>query len=176
MTEPATDSGTVGTELLETHCTIHAEPLLRGVATIIWGLPVITRAERDARRQLFPMARSLTFGGCMSTSNAETEAPVWDAEQWFQWVVHEELQAAIEQCCHSGQLLSAEVRALRLQRFSHRDQVRTEFAIQNLPEDQGAAALVLICWWVRIERAKTDWLARAESAPFTSRRGPRLRA
>ena len=76
------------------------------------------------------------------------------AEDWFDEVVHEEFQVAVEQCCHNGELLPAEIRALRLQRFCHRDQVRTEFAIHRLPEDRGGSALALICWWVRIARAK----------------------
>lgn len=77
-----------------------------------------------------------------------------DAEDWFRSVEHWELQVAIEQCCHNGELLPTEVRALRLQRFSHSEQVRTESMLDDLPEDHGASALALICWWVRIERAK----------------------
>jgi hypothetical protein len=77
-----------------------------------------------------------------------------EASAWFNDVVAEELQVALEQCCHNGELLPAEIRALRLQRFPHADQVRAEHAIRCLPTDEGGAALALICWWVRIARAK----------------------
>ena len=77
-----------------------------------------------------------------------------DAREWFDEVVDENLQVAIEQCCHNATLLPVEQRALRLQRFSHGDQQRTELLIDRLPPKHGSSALALICWWVRIERAK----------------------
>lgn len=48
-----------------------------GVAKIVWGLPIITDAERSAKRELFPYSRSLGYGGCMTPPNPPTEDAVW---------------------------------------------------------------------------------------------------
>lgn len=68
--------------------------------------------------------------------------------------MEEDLQVAIEQCCHNDRPLPVEQRALRLQRLSHVDQQRTELLIDRLPKQHGLSAIALICWWVRIEHAK----------------------
>ncbi len=78
-----------------------------------------------------------------------------EAEDWLSEIEAAELQVAIEQCCHNGQLLPVEVRALRLQHFPHAIQVECEAALRTLREMPGAEeALKLIYWWVRIERAQ----------------------
>jgi hypothetical protein len=76
-----------------------------------------------------------------------------EAGEWLWEVERLELQVALEQCCHDGRLLPAELRALRLQRFSHEIQVQCEHAIRQLT-GKSAPALELVYWWVRIERAQ----------------------
>jgi hypothetical protein len=76
-----------------------------------------------------------------------------EASAWLGEVERMELQVALEQCCHSGRLMPVELRALRLQRFPHGIQVQCESAIRQLTSGS-APALVLVYWWVRIERAQ----------------------
>ena len=38
----------------DTRCLIHEEPLHRGTAVVVWGLPAIGRAEYEATERLFP--------------------------------------------------------------------------------------------------------------------------
>lgn len=85
-----------------------------------------------------------------------------EANEWlneidrFSESVDETLHVALEQCCHDGKLLPAELRALRLQRFPHATQVRCEAALKRLC-NKSYPALKLVFWWVRIERAqRTD--------------------
>ena len=78
-----------------------------------------------------------------------------EADDWLSSIESADLQVAIERCCHNGQLLPVELRALRLQHFPHAIQVECEAAIRALREMPGSdAALQLIYWWVRIERAQ----------------------
>jgi len=85
-----------------------------------------------------------------------SEGPWTDeADDWLSEVESAELQVAIEQCCHNGELLPVELRALRLQRFPHATQVQCEAALKALQEMPGSdAALELVYWWVRIDRAQ----------------------
>jgi hypothetical protein len=99
----------------------------------------------------------LTNPDCDEALRAASSLAVpWDdeAQAWFDGVEQESLQVAMEQCCHAGRLLPVEERALRLQRFTHLDQQRAEHMIDRLPLKSGSSALDLVCWWVRIERAK----------------------
>jgi hypothetical protein len=76
-----------------------------------------------------------------------------EAGEWLWEVERDELQVALEQCCHDGRLLPTELRALRLQRFPHEIQIRCEHAIRRLTT-KATTALELVYWWVRIERAQ----------------------
>lgn len=58
-------------------CDVHGQPLQRGTAAVIWGLPVVGDAESRARLALFPNAHTHTYGGCMVPADAASEVEVW---------------------------------------------------------------------------------------------------
>lgn len=61
----------------DTHCDVHDQPLQRGKAEVIWGLPVEREAETRARLALFPSALTHTYGGCIVPADAASEVDVW---------------------------------------------------------------------------------------------------
>jgi hypothetical protein len=108
-----------------------------------------TVGEAETYDFLASMDNDAAFSAACALEGPWTE----EAGQWLWEVERDELQVALEQCCHDGKLMSAELRALRLQRFPHAIQVQCEHAIRRLT-DESRPALELIYWWVRIERAQ----------------------
>jgi hypothetical protein len=50
-------------------CSIHNEPLLRGLVSIRYGLFRFSPEFREAQSTLFPNARSFVLGGCRVSPN-----------------------------------------------------------------------------------------------------------
>ena len=101
-----------------------------------------------------PRNEEAFYAACALEQPWDEEADEWlDEINRFSESDGETLHVALEQCCHDGKLLSAELRALRLQRFPHTMQVHCEAAIKQL-RNESYPALELVFWWVRIERAQ----------------------
>lgn len=90
------------------------------------------------------------------------------AVDWVEEVIEDGLAVPVEQCLHDGGLLSCELRALRLARFTPGTAAKAEGAIDRLPADGAEAALTFVYWLVRIERARRTGHAQLDPArpPF----------
>lgn len=60
----------------DARCDVHGQPLQRGTAEVIWGLPVVSEVEWRARAALFPNAHTHAYGGCMLPAAAPSEIEV----------------------------------------------------------------------------------------------------
>jgi hypothetical protein len=85
-------------------------------------------------------------------------------EEWGDWVAECDLWLALEQCCFEGTVLSAELRALRLEHLDDHARACLEHMLRRCPSHVLALLAFQVYWEVRIGRVQRsgspDWNPR----------------